>query len=376
MGGIFLRDGDTYVELVEQPYDTEKMLQDLIAQHPQILAGDERGHGRLVLVKQEAALDDPELGGSRWSLDHLYLDAAGTPTLVEVKRASDPRLRREVVAQMLEYAANAATSWSVDRIRGWFDETCADAARDPDAELRDRLGVENVDEFWGRVATNLSAEQLRLVFVADTIGPELRRMIEYLNRQMQDTEVFAIEVKQYATDDRERQTIVPRIVGQTEAARRTKRLTTRGRAWDRDSILEALREKNPAWTEIAERLYEWASDRDDLVPFYGTGTTEGSFRWGSYEPNVWPFTVYTSGVVEMNFQALMGRAPFDDIALRAELRERFTGIPGVAIEGETDDLRRPSFSMNLLTEPSAFKRFVDVIEWAFEQARKEPHLTS
>jgi hypothetical protein len=34
-------------------------------------------------------------------------DAAGVPTLVEVKRSSDTRARREVVAQLLEYAANA-----------------------------------------------------------------------------------------------------------------------------------------------------------------------------------------------------------------------------------------------------------------------------
>lgn len=35
-----------------------------------------------------------------WSLDHLFLDQDGVPTLAEVKSASDTRLRREVVGQM------------------------------------------------------------------------------------------------------------------------------------------------------------------------------------------------------------------------------------------------------------------------------------
>ena len=55
--------------------------------------------------------------------------------------------------------------------------------------------------------TNLKAERFRLVFVSDSIGAELRRIIEFLNGQMSRTEVLAIEVKQYtdarrASDDR------------------------------------------------------------------------------------------------------------------------------------------------------------------------------
>lgn len=141
MPGIFLRDGDQYVPLHEQPYDAERTLQDLIAQHPEVVSGSEDQHGTLVLVKQEVALVDPELGGSRWSLDHLYLDRSGVPTLVEVKRASDPRSRREVVAQMLEYAANASASWTGEGLREWFAETCKEAEREPDQYLLDVLGV-------------------------------------------------------------------------------------------------------------------------------------------------------------------------------------------------------------------------------------------
>jgi hypothetical protein len=66
--------------------------------------------------------------------------------------------------------------------------------------------------YWKRVQTNLAADRIRLVFVADEIAPELRSIVEFLNRQMSETEVLAIEVKQYVDADGDRQTIVPRLV--------------------------------------------------------------------------------------------------------------------------------------------------------------------
>src|SRR4051794_40436015 len=107
MPGIYLKHGDTYVAMTEKAYDAESILQELIASHPEMLASDDGGHGRLLFIRREAGVSDLDDGATRWSLDHLYLDSQGVPTLVEVKRSSDTRSRREVVAQMLDYAANA-----------------------------------------------------------------------------------------------------------------------------------------------------------------------------------------------------------------------------------------------------------------------------
>ena len=75
----------------------------------------------------------------------------------------------------------------------------------------------------------------RLVFVSDEIPPSLRRIIEFLNGQMTRTEVLAIEVKQYTDAAGTQQTIVPRLVGETEAAKQTKSAVRRTPAIDRDS---------------------------------------------------------------------------------------------------------------------------------------------
>jgi hypothetical protein len=59
--------------------------------------------------------------GNRWSVDHLFLDQDAVPTIVEVKRSTDTRIRREVVGQMLDYAANAVVYWPVEAIRAEFE---------------------------------------------------------------------------------------------------------------------------------------------------------------------------------------------------------------------------------------------------------------
>ena len=51
-------------------------------------------------------------GSDRGSLDHLFLDQDAVPTLVEVKRSENTQIRREVVGQMLDYAANGVMFWS------------------------------------------------------------------------------------------------------------------------------------------------------------------------------------------------------------------------------------------------------------------------
>src|SRR5204862_4454945 len=79
--GIFVRDGNDLFPMREQPYEAEAVLQRLLASHPGLLAGDEDGKRRGVLVQREHGIGDAEGAGGRWSLDHLFLDDEGVPTL-------------------------------------------------------------------------------------------------------------------------------------------------------------------------------------------------------------------------------------------------------------------------------------------------------
>ncbi len=62
-----------------------------------------------------------------------------------------------------------------------------------------------------------------MIFIADDIPQELRRIIEFLNGNMSSVEVLGIEVKQYVNKETGLKTLVPRFVGQTSEAQRVKR---------------------------------------------------------------------------------------------------------------------------------------------------------
>ena len=141
------------------------------------------------------------------------------PTLVEVKRGSNPEIRRTIVGQMLEYAAHASQTWTADELRQTFEESARDRDLEPDEEIRQLLqadGEQAADDFWRSVATNLAARRLRLLFVADEIPDPLERVVEFLNAQMPNIEVLAVEIKQFLGGAS--QTLVPRVLGRMSAS--------------------------------------------------------------------------------------------------------------------------------------------------------------
>src|ERR1700687_5837128 len=143
----------------EQPYDSEDLLQTLLAKYPDLLAGGDELIGssrRWLLVKREVGGPDREAGSSRWSLDHLFIDPEAVPTLVEVKRSDDTRIRRKVVGQMLDYAANGVVYCPAERLRSGFESRCARGGQEPEEVFRASLGDElDPERFWDDIEQNL-----------------------------------------------------------------------------------------------------------------------------------------------------------------------------------------------------------------------------
>jgi hypothetical protein len=87
-----IQGGDSLVEMTEHAYDSEELLQRLLAQYPNLLAGnqvDSAEPRRWLLVSREVPVASEEEGSGRWSVDHLFLDQDAVPTIVEVKRSTD-----------------------------------------------------------------------------------------------------------------------------------------------------------------------------------------------------------------------------------------------------------------------------------------------
>jgi hypothetical protein len=289
---IFLRAGTSLTPLRETPYDDEPLLQKALADYPELLAGSATtgSSGRLLLVRREMPVPG---GASGLSLDHLFVDDDGVPVLVEVKRSTDTRSRREVVAQMLDYAANGTAYWPVDSLRTYVETTAGDG-QDASVVLAECLGVEEPDRFWRTVEDNLRAGRVRLIFLADRLAPELVRIIEFLNEQMRDTEVLGIELPQFV-GLQGAVVYVPRVVGRTAAAVDTKRGTTPPAArWNRESMLAAAAAVCRAEEiSLIERLLEDVSERSGRI-WWGNGKTAGFTGWyriGGKDTPVWNINI-------------------------------------------------------------------------------------
>jgi hypothetical protein len=376
MTGIYLRQGATFIAMREAPYKAEDVLQELVAEHPEMLAGEdvsENGSQRWLLIERESPISEEEGAAGRWSADHLFVDQDGVPTVVETKRSSDPRARREVVAQMLDYAANGVVSWRADALRARFEARCARAGHDAAEVFAAAMGDCDPETFWGRVHTNLNARRLRLVFVGDAIPPELERIVDFLNSQMQVTEVLAIEVKQFVDDAGTQQTIVPRILGQTQAARQAKGQRA-VRHWTRESILAELEAKRGhAEVAVAERIFEWVAQRDDLRMWFGKGLKDGSFvAIRDRDRYLLPFVLYTYGRIEIQFQYMARQPPFDDEQLREQLRQRLNAIDDTISIPAAKLALRPSIPLDVLSHRSNLDEFLAVLNWAFEQPLQTP----
>lgn len=251
---IFVEAGDAWVPMAAAVFGSEDDLQGLIGHHPELLGGAQMTPDdprRFALVAREMGVPDRDAGSGRWSLDHLFVDQDAIPTLVEVKRASDTRIRREVVGQMLDYAANGTKHWPVAEIEAAFNTTHRD---DPHGALVALCGSEDVDGFWDQVGRNLVEGHVRLVFLADRIPHELRRIVEWLNEQTTNAEVLAVEVAHYGTPGH--RALVPRVIGATAAAAERKRPTT-------SPGFAALLDAAPAEVkEVHARLEVWADDHN------------------------------------------------------------------------------------------------------------------
>lgn len=221
---IFLvgKDEEDLTPMEETDYETEDVLQKAIELYPDLMAGDQinpENPCRWLLVAREMGVPGEIDAADRWSLDHLFLDQDGRPTFVEGKRAKDTRARREVVAQMLDYAANGVSYWSMSDVRQAATETAQKAKQSLDDELRKRVLRDDgadLEVYWQKVEANLKAGKVRLVFAGDRLPRELCRLIEFLNEKMADVEVLGMEIKQF--EGKGQRAMVPRIIGQTENA--------------------------------------------------------------------------------------------------------------------------------------------------------------
>ncbi len=222
-------------------------------------------------------------------------------------------------------------------------------------------------EIQTKLKTNLQAGRLRMVFVADEIPSELQRIVEFLNGQLTTAEVLAVEVKQYVGQGV--RTLVPRVIGLTSEAERSKS-TGRGarRTGDETSFFQDLSARQgpdaAANEEAITAIYEWCRDK------------QLSFRWGwrGVQGNVYVgvpqsgkthyiFSMWSGGGMVIEFGYLKKEPPFDDEMKRIEFLRQLNEIPGIALPDSAIQ-RYAHVPVSPFHNEAGRSQFLRAIDWA------------
>ena len=317
MASVYMmqRDGTTDAMTRIRCKDEDLELQRILEANADLLPGDQINPAdprRWLQIKREMPVPSPDTGVGRWSIDFLFSDQDAIPTFVECKRFNDTRSRREVVGQMLEYAANGHHYWSGSELRDLAAETATKAGTTLERRLSDLQTADQLspEAYFDRLQQNLREGQLRIVFFLEEAPQELKSVVDFLNRQMERSEVLLVEARQYLTAGT--RIVVPTLFGYTEEARLVKRSVTvttasARRKWDRDAFLDdTISRLGMEAAQVVERLLNHIIDLNCDVS-WGTGMQFGSFS--VKEPTICQrslATCYSNGELYFNYQWLSG----------------------------------------------------------------------
>ena len=166
------------------------LLRTMLHSRPDLVLGAAtRGdHRRLLLVT------DTDVS----SLQRVYVDSEAVPLLVGVQATDHDRADGDVLLRLLDRVALELPSWRHGRLRELAGATHDD--RDEAELLTQALDWRaDPDTFWARVDSNLSRDRVRIVLVTDRVPDELTRIVEFLDGQLRDVELRAVEVSLYGS---------------------------------------------------------------------------------------------------------------------------------------------------------------------------------
>jgi len=243
----------------------EDALQYVLEQNPNLIPGRQIASSgqsvpKFVLLRREMPI-------SGWSLDHLFADQYAVPTLLEAKLMQNPESRREVIGQIIEYAANASEIWANGKARAIAEDFYRQKSLDLGEVMLEAFGEDfDVESFWTAFHSNLEEGHIRLIVAADLIRPEVRRMIEYLNREMANAEVYGLEISCYGSDASSL-VLVPRLLGQTQASADRKADSRKKISWTLPLMAAALDQmEGGVIKDRLSRIYKWAAEKEAFAP--------------------------------------------------------------------------------------------------------------
>lgn len=189
----------------------EGWLQALVHGNPGLLAVEEiePDYAPLIPIGREVPTDSGPI-------DNLFVNPSGLVTIVEAKLWRNPEARREVVAQILDYAEQVSR-WSYEDLdertrRSTGSGLWAHVVASTDADVR----LEE-DEFVDAVTRNLRRGRFLLLIVGDGIKESVEQLTEYVHRSPSlRFHLALVELRVYDMPDGMGLLVMPSVVARTQ----------------------------------------------------------------------------------------------------------------------------------------------------------------
>jgi hypothetical protein len=301
-------------------------------------------------------------------VEHLFLAQDAAPTVVETLRSGDSRAHGDLFGQILYYAANAAQWWPREALQAAFSaEHLSSGVGDDEALVRMLGEGASPEAFWGDVEANLAAGRVRMVLVVDEVRADLARMVDFLNAQLRDAEVWILEIRQLAgPSGRLLQTAVVGRRGDAPAAKAVKKApnaraaapavaAARGDPASREAWVSSVRAKcDEQEAAVLDDLLRWMSEQ------YGATSVSGA------APATFRLAVKEGGKDRFPFGVTATRAYEGEEARRGLIHEiAATGLPvkDVDLKGDL------SIPLKDLAAPSVRTQVLAVLDGVIETLR-------
>lgn len=371
----------------------EAWLQRLIARFPQLLPVQEVEAGFAQPVP--VCLELPTPAGNA---DNLYITERGDLALVECKLWRNPEARREVVAQIIDYA-HAIASWTYADLEAAIRRASPVEGDRPPASLYE-LVAENseLDEmaFVDAVSRNLRLGRLLLLIVGDGIREGVESLADYLQVHagfhftlgIVEMTVFQLPAGSFIVQPRvlartvniERGIVrildgglaVQAAPASTDSEGVRRRTTIR-----QDQLMEMLASKEPA---LPAALSSFLERVEGLGVFLGAAPKSLQLRWRGPED-----MVFALGAIDQdaNFQSYNVNWVADGIG-QIDLAHRYLGQLAALLGGQVRRTAKPPQwhvvmggttlpkAMDLLSRPeewaAAIEAYTDELTRALESA--------
>jgi hypothetical protein len=195
-----------WISLSSEGYSGEAHLQEILYKDPDIVPIEDVSLDT-ELSPIKLMLKEVGLPGSG-STDLLGIDGNGNIYIIETKLARNPEVRRQVIGQILEYAA-----FLNERGLDWLDYIVKKQKQVSISEYFDELNDPDWDKesFEQNLRDNLNSRTFKLFIAVDEMNPDLQRIINYMVNVL-NVEIYALELR-YFKDKAGMELLVPNVHG-------------------------------------------------------------------------------------------------------------------------------------------------------------------